>query len=55
MDGCPICSNKDTGKIGNGQFYCANCCIEYDSKNNIFGIEEDGTLVELDMYNQLEM
>lgn len=48
MDTCPVCSKRDTGKIGNGQFFCSNCCIEYDLRKNVFGIEEDGTLVEFE-------
>lgn len=49
MDTCPLCNKRDTGKIGNDQYFCSNCCVEYDSKNNVFGIEEDGTLVELEL------
>lgn len=49
MDICPVCNSKDTGKIGCGQYYCSNCCVEYDSGQNVFGIEEDGSLIQLEM------
>ena len=49
MDTCPLCSKRDTGKVGNDQFFCSNSCVEYDSKQNIFAIDEDGTLIDLEM------
>jgi len=47
LDICPLCGGKETGRVGNDQFYCSSCCIEYDSRNKIFAINEDGTLTEL--------
>ena len=48
MNGCPLCGGREVGRVGNEQYYCSNCCIEYDSKNKMYTIEEDGTLIDLD-------
>lgn len=48
---CPVCSHINTGKIGNRQYYCWDCLIEFQingkKKPKLFFVEEDGTLVEL--------
>jgi len=41
---CPVCGGKSVGQVGLNQYYCWDCYIEYDSKNQIFSIAEDGTL-----------
>jgi len=47
MDTCPVCSGKDTGRIGNGQFFCSDCCVEFDANSRVFAIDEDGSLLEI--------
>lgn len=51
---CPLCSGKEVGKIGADQYYCWNCLIEYNDKNEIFEVAEDGSLVayNLDDYSK---
>lgn len=45
---CPVCGGRQTGKVGVEQYYCWNCCIEFNSHTDkvvVFDLEEDGTLV----------
>ncbi|WP_366922564.1 hypothetical protein MFMK1_003029 [Metallumcola ferriviriculae] len=42
---CPGCGSKNTGKVGVNQFYCWECFIEFNDKNETFMVEEDGSLV----------
>jgi uncharacterized OB-fold protein len=51
---CPLCGGKQVGKIGTDQFYCWNCFVEYDSKNQVYAVDEDGSLISysLDPLNQ---
>ena len=42
---CPLCGSNEVGKIGQDQFYCWNCFVEYDSKNQVYTVEEDGSLI----------
>ena len=41
---CPLCGGRAIGKIGVEQFYCWDCCVEYDSSQHVFEIAEDGSL-----------
>jgi hypothetical protein len=52
---CPICGGKATGKVGVNHFYCWDCCVEYRLEKEgiqIFEIDEDGSLVSLDLGNK---
>jgi hypothetical protein len=42
---CPLCGGKEVGKIGPDLFYCWNCFVEYDNRNTIYAVEEDGSLI----------
>lgn len=45
---CPVCSGRAIGKVGVGQFYCWDCCVEFTSQIDkvvIYDLEEDGSLV----------
>lgn len=42
---CPICGGKAVGRIGVDQYYCWDCLLEFNGKNEVFAIAEDGTLV----------
>lgn len=48
---CPVCNHSNTGKVGNRQYYCRECLIEFQvtgkKQAKPFYVEEDGTLVEL--------
>ncbi len=46
-----MCNHTNTGKVGNRQYYCWECLIEFQinskKKAKPFYVEEDGSLVEL--------
>jgi ribosomal protein L37AE/L43A len=45
---CPLCRTLDTGRVGNNQYYCWQCLLEFKQSSQqarIFYVEEDGTLV----------
>lgn len=46
---CPVCSNKDIGKIGRSKYFCSNCFSEVSINKNklkIFEIDENGGLIK---------
>ena len=48
MERCPHCNCRDIGKIGNNQFYCWNCFMEFalvGDEVRIYHVDEDGSLV----------
>lgn len=45
---CPVCAGRVIGKVGVGQYYCWDCCVEFTSQEDkivIYDLAEDGTLV----------
>jgi len=48
MRRCPRCGSKAIGKIGNNQYYCWDCCVEFNEKHQIFNVSEDGSLIALE-------
>lgn len=48
---CPNCQTKNIGKIGNTQYYCWGCFIEFstigDQITSVYQVEEDGSLHSL--------
>ncbi|MEW6621722.1 MAG: hypothetical protein AB1420_01075 [Bacillota bacterium] len=44
MFNCPVCNGRSVGRIGTEQYYCWNCLVEYNSKKEVFQVEEDGSL-----------
>ena len=59
MLSCPNCKSKDIGKIGNNQYYCWHCFIEFSyakEQVDVFQVEEDGTLSSLnDLFEDDEL
>lgn len=48
VERCPHCNCRDIGKIGNNQFYCWNCFMEFavvGEEVKIYCVDEDGSLV----------
>lgn len=44
---CPVCGQKEIGKVGAGQYYCWECCVEFILHGDhvkIYNVELDGTL-----------
>lgn len=49
---CPICNGRAIGRVGNDQFYCWDCFVEYSVSGNqvkIYDIAEDGSLVDVNL------
>lgn len=45
---CPLCGQRQIGKIGNEQYYCWNCCAEFTVHGltvKAFNIDTDGSLI----------
>lgn len=46
---CPLCHSMEVGQIGPNQFYCWNCFVEYNDRNEVFYVREDGFLESIVM------
>lgn len=47
---CPLCQRLECGQVGNSQYYCWNCCLEFHGEPGnwrLFNLDEEGGLVEL--------
>lgn len=46
---CPGCGSRSTGQVGPGQFYCWDCCIEWQigpqGEEQLFLVGEEGDLL----------
>ncbi|SHM83831.1 hypothetical protein SAMN05660826_02115 [Caldanaerovirga acetigignens] len=45
---CPLCGGNSTGKVGNNQYYCWDCYVEFSVNHNkvtIYELADDGTLL----------
>ena len=42
---CPVCGSKEVGKITMATFFCRHCFVEFNTKEEVFAITEDGTLI----------
>ena len=45
---CPACHSRLVGRLGNSQYYCWDCCVQFNRTDRgvqTFHIDEDGTLV----------
>ncbi|MHB1653414.1 MAG: hypothetical protein ACYCVD_13175 [Desulfitobacteriaceae bacterium] len=45
---CPVCGGRTIGKVGVGQYYCWDCCVEFATQTDkivIYDLAEDGSLV----------
>lgn len=46
---CPVCGERSIGKVGIGQYYCKECCLEFVYKKDklkIYNLQDDGTLIQ---------
>jgi hypothetical protein len=50
---CPLCSSADTGKVGNNQYYCWQCLMEFKANPQhpacMFYVEADGSLIPVSL------
>ena len=47
MQTCPLCGRRAIGKVGIGQYFCWECCVEFTRQGdhlNVYQVEADGTL-----------
>ncbi|MFS8639770.1 MAG: hypothetical protein LOD90_02955 [Symbiobacteriaceae bacterium] len=46
---CPVCGGNATGKIGTGEYYCWDCCIEFQERGGgtfaCFVLDSEGNRV----------
>jgi hypothetical protein len=45
---CPVCGGRSTGKVGVEQFFCWDCCVEFNNQSEkvvVYDLGEDGSLV----------
>ncbi|MDD2421834.1 MAG: hypothetical protein PHC60_01935 [Heliobacteriaceae bacterium] len=45
--GCPLCGGNQVGRVGVSQYYCWRCYVEFNERNEVFTVGEDGSLVAL--------
>jgi hypothetical protein len=53
MNHCPVCGQRSIGKVGTGQYFCWDCCVEFTVKDNdikVFDVQADGSLLLADDY-----
>lgn len=44
---CPVCNNRAVGKVGAGQYFCWECCVEFLMRGQnvkVYNVEPDGSL-----------
>ncbi len=49
---CPLCGRLETGRVGNQEYYCWRCCVEFHGTPGnwrIFAPDTEGMLTELAM------
>ena len=49
MTHCPACGGRGIGKIGIGQYYCQDCCVEFAVKGNqvkLYTVQDDGSVLQ---------
>ena len=44
---CPVCNKKQVGKIGENQFFCWNCHVEFNNAAEVYMISEEGNLTKV--------
>lgn len=48
---CPLCGGSSIGKVGNNQFYCWECFVEFTMQKNkvtVYEVADDGSLLPYD-------
>lgn len=53
---CPLCSGIQIGKVGNEQYYCWNCFMEFNfnkGRVNMYEVAEDGSLLAVEKSSEM--
>ncbi|NPV70641.1 MAG: hypothetical protein HPY55_08370 [Firmicutes bacterium] len=48
---CPNCGARGVGKVGAGQFYCWECCVEFRPGRKgwqVYQVQDDGSLLAIE-------
>lgn len=48
---CPVCEGSSTGRIGTNEYYCWDCCIEFQDRGagrfDCFVLDSEGNRVRV--------
>lgn len=50
QNNCPYCHSRSIGRVGNDQYYCWDCCIEFAVTRHgvkLFRVDDEGELQSL--------
>ncbi|MGI5921968.1 MAG: hypothetical protein ACOX6I_09565 [Syntrophomonadaceae bacterium] len=53
---CPVCRGLQIGRVGSDQYFCSNCCLEFNysrGRLNLYEVAEDGTLIAMERSSEL--
>ncbi len=53
---CPVCAGLQVGKVGNEQYYCWNCFLEFNfnkGRINLYEVAEDGSLINMEKSSEM--
>lgn len=45
---CPVCGSRSVGRVGQNQFYCRECFLEFTPTKGgfqVFEVQDDGSLL----------
>lgn len=48
---CPKCHGRSVGRVGVAQWYCWDCCVEFQAAGDgyaVFAMDEEGELVPVE-------
>lgn len=48
---CPRCEGRAVGRVGVAQWFCWDCCVEFQASGRgyrVYAMDEEGELVPLD-------
>lgn len=54
---CPNCSGRSIGRVGSEQYYCWDCCIEFNTGRGsirIYHLDADGELIATATHQEAE-
>lgn len=44
---CPVCQSREVGIIGDDQYFCWNCQVEFNKAAEVYSITEEGNLTQV--------
>lgn len=55
---CPNCEGRSIGKVGSEQYYCWDCCVEFNVGRGdvrVWHVDPDGELVAAARHQRLDV